>query len=239
MTLSKLREYVNILKANNIKNNRKVIIAPPYTLLFPLFHITQGINISISAQNMFFEEKGAFTGEISPLHLLDANVEYVIIGHSERRTIFHEDNSSIAKKLKSAVSHGLIPIFCVGESKEERNLGNTEQIIQHQIEEGLSLLNPQEIANIIIAYEPVWAIGTGVNASPEQAQDVHSFIKRFLQKKYFKSDGKRVKILYGGSVTPENVSSLMSMSDIDGVLVGGASLNADSFLQIINFKEIF
>lgn len=238
MTLPKLREYVDILKANTFKNNRKVIIAPPYTLLFPLFHMTQDTTIAISAQNMFFEEKGAFTGEVSPLHLLDAHVEYVIIGHSERRTIFHEDNSTIAKKLKSAVSHALIPIFCVGESKEERNSGNTEQIIQHQIEEGLSLLHPHEIANIIIAYEPVWAIGTGVNASPDQAQDVHNFIKKFLQKKYFKSDEQRVKILYGGSVTPENVSSLMSMPDIDGALVGGASLIADSFLQIINFKEI-
>lgn len=238
MTLPKLREYVNILKANSFKNNRKVIIAPPYTLLLPLFHMTEGTNISISAQNMFFEEKGAFTGEISPLHLLDAHAEYVIIGHSERRTIFREDNSLIAKKLKSAITHGLIPIFCVGESKDDRDSGNTEYIIQHQIEEGLSLLNSQEISIIIIAYEPVWAIGTGVNASPEQAQDVHNFIKKFLQKKYFKSDEQRVKILYGGSVTHENVSSLMSMPDIGGALVGGASLNADSFLQIINFKEI-
>lgn len=237
MTLPELRNYVNVIKSALIPSEREVAIAPPYTLLLPLFHMVEGSNIKIAAQNMYYEEKGAFTGEISPKHLLDAHVDYVIIGHSERRKIFGETDALIAKKLKTALSYNLIPIFCVGETLDERNTDKTFDIIVSQIENGLSLLTPQEIQNIVFAYEPVWAIGTGLNAYPAQAQEVHLFIKDLIQKKYFKTSIQNVKILYGGSVTPDNASDLMSMPDINGLLVGGASLNPEKFLGIINFKE--
>jgi triosephosphate isomerase len=237
MTLDELRSYVSFIKNAEIKPDREVVIAPPFTLLFPLFHMLEGSKIKIAAQNMYFEEKGAFTGEVSPRHILDAHAEYVIIGHSERRKIFGEDDALIAKKLKSAVNHRLIPIFCIGETKEERESGKTFTIIETQLKNGLSLCTTEEIANFVFAYEPVWAIGTGINATPEDAQSVHLFIKEFLQKNYFKSSHQNVKILYGGSVTPDNVDALMSMPDIKGVLVGGASLKPDTFLKIINFKE--
>lgn len=238
MTLAELRSYIARLKEEPIKPDREVVIAPPFTLLFPLFHMTEGSFIKIGAQNMFYEERGAFTGEISPLHLLDAHVEYVIIGHSERRKIFKEDDNLLAKKLKSALNHKLIPIFCVGETKEERDEERTFEVVERQVEKGFELCDSNQISRVVIAYEPVWAIGTGINATPEDAQSVHSYIKDLLRKKYFKSSTQNVKILYGGSVSPENIDNLMAMPDIDGVLVGGASLKADSFLRIINFKEI-
>ena len=238
MTLPELRNYVAAIKQAEILKKRVVAIAPPFTLLFPLFHMLEGTDFKIAAQNMFFEEKGAFTGEVSPKHLLDAHVDYVIIGHSERRKIFSEDDITIAKKLKAAIKNNLKPIFCVGETLEERQSNKTFDVILSQVDVGLSLLNQNDIEKVTFAYEPVWAIGTGLNATPEQAEEVHLAIKEFLQKKYFKSLAQSVKILYGGSVTPDNVSSLMSMPDINGALVGGASLKPESFLQIINFKEL-
>ncbi len=238
MTLPEVRAYASKIKEIPVPENRTVVIAPPYTLIFPLFHMLEGSKIKIGAQNMYFEDKGAFTGEVSPIHLLDAHAEFVIIGHSERRKIFSEDDFSIAKKLKTALTHKLTPIFCVGETKQERESKKTFDIILAQVERGLSLLNPEDITKIVFAYEPVWAIGTGLNATPEQAQEVHSKIKEFVIKKYFKSSSHNVKILYGGSVTPENVDSLMAMPDIEGVLVGGASLKVDTFSRIINFTEL-
>lgn len=234
-TLSDAIEFSQGVRKINIKGNRKVIIAPPFVYLKDMVSELKDTNISVSAQNMFFEEKGAFTGEISPIHLTDLGVEYVIIGHSERRNIFKEDDELLSKKLKSALSHNLIPIFCVGEKIEERKSEQTFTVIQRQLEEGLKLLTPTDIEKIIFAYEPVWAIGTGVNATPEQAEDVHLWIKNFLEKKYLNTINKNVKILYGGSVTPENARSLMSMRNIDGLLVGGASLKLESFEKIINF----
>lgn len=238
MSLPELRSYVNIIKSASILPEREAIIAPPYTLLFPLFHMVEGTNIKIAAQNMYYEEKGAFTGEISPKHLLDAHVDYVIIGHSERRKIFGETDELISKKLKAAINFNLKPILCIGETLDERNANKTFDTIFSQIENGLSLLTSDEIKNIVFAYEPVWAIGTGLNATPEQAQEVHFAIKDLIQKKYFKTSMQNVKILYGGSVTPDNASLLMSMPDISGLLVGGASLNPEKFLGIINFKEL-
>lgn len=237
MTLDELRSYISFIKKADIKPNRKVVIAPPFTLLFPLFHMLQDTNIKTAAQNMYYEEKGAFTGEISPKQILDTHAEFVIIGHSERRRIFGEDNSLIAKKLKAAVNNGLVPIFCIGETKDERSTGKTFDIIRKQIENGLSLLTDEEVSQLVFAYEPVWAIGTGVNATPLDAQSVHFFIKDYIQKNYFKSSAQNVTILYGGSVNPDNIDDLMSMPDITGVLVGGASLKPDTFLKIINFKE--
>lgn len=238
MSLAKLRDYMSYFKNVNIPENVTVAIAPPYTLLFPLFHMSEGSKIKIAAQNMYFEESGAFTGEISPNHLLETKTEFVIIGHSERRTIFNEDDYLIAKKLKAAINKHLTPIFCIGESLKEREANINLEVVLSQLERGLSLLNPTEISYVVFAYEPVWAIGTGLTATPEQAQEVHLAIKNFLQKKYFKSSTQNVRILYGGSVTPDNVSALMSMPDISGALVGGASLKPDLFEKIINFKEL-
>lgn len=234
-TLSDAIEFAQGVRKINIKGNRKVIIAPPFVYLKDMVSELKDTNISVSAQNMFFEEKGAFTGEISPIHLTDLGVEYVIIGHSERRNVFKEDDDLLSKKLKSAISHNLIPIFCVGEKIEERKSEQTFSVIERQLEEGLKLLTPTDIEKLIFAYEPVWAIGTGINATPEQAEEVHFWIKNFLEKKYLNTINKNVKILYGGSVTPENAGSLMSMRNIDGLLVGGASLKLESFEKIINF----
>lgn len=185
-TLSDAIEFAQGVRKINIKGNRKVIIAPPFVYLKDMVSELKDTNISVSAQNMFFEEKGAFTGEISPIHLTDLGVEYVIIGHSERRNVFKEDDDLLSKKLKSAISHNLIPIFCVGEKIEERKSEQTFSVIERQLEEGLKLLTPTDIEKLIFAYEPVWAIGTGINATPEQAEEVHFWIKNFLEKKIFK-----------------------------------------------------
>ncbi|MCX7991454.1 MAG: triose-phosphate isomerase [Proteobacteria bacterium] len=233
--LSEAIEFTKALKSMSIKNGRKVIIAPPFVYLNQIVNELKGTEISVSAQNMFYEDKGAYTGEISPLQLIDIGVEYVIIGHSERRNIFKEDDELISKKLKSAISHNLTPIFCIGEKIEERRSGKTFEIIKKQLTDGLKLINADEIYKIIFAYEPVWAIGTGVNATPEQAGEVHQWIKAYLEKKYLNLTGESVKILYGGSVTAENAKSLMSIDGVDGLLVGGASLKIDSFEKIINF----
>ncbi len=227
--------FVRDIKNAQLKDKRKVIIAAPFTLLYTVREELKDTEIFLSAQNMYYEDKGAFTGEISPIQILDAGAQYVIIGHSERRHIFSESDELISKKLKSAVNHKLIPIFCIGEKLKDREEGNTFNVIERQMREGLSLLNEEDIRNVIFAYEPVWAIGTGVNATPEQAEEVHCYIRNLLEKNYLKSDAKNVKILYGGSVTPENASLLMSKEHIDGLLVGGASLKADSFIRIINF----
>ncbi len=233
--LSEARDFTGAIRKIAIKEERKVVIAPPFVYLKDLAAELKDTEISVAAQNMFFEEKGAYTGEISPLHLIDIGVSYVILGHSERRNIFGEDDNLISKKLRSAISHNLTPIFCVGEKIEERKSEKTFEVIERQLYEGLKLIEPDDIEKVIFAYEPVWAIGTGVNATPEQAEEVHYWIKDFLQKKYLKSENKNVKILYGGSVTAENASSLMKMNNIDGLLVGGASLNIESFEKIINF----
>lgn len=233
--LSEARDFTGAIRKIEIKEERKVVIAPPFVYLKDLAAELKDTEISVAAQNMFFEEKGAYTGEISPLHLIDIGVSYVILGHSERRNIFGEDDNLLSKKLRSAILHNLTPIFCVGEKIEERKSEKTFEVIERQLYEGLKLIEPDDIEKVIFAYEPVWAIGTGVNATPKQAEEVHSWIKELLQKKHLKSGNKNVKILYGGSVTAENASSLMKMNNIDGLLVGGASLNIESFEKIINF----
>jgi len=227
--------FFDFFKGKTFDSN--IIIAPPFTLLWPLSKHIEGTKFKLSAQNMYFEEKGAFTGEVSPIHLKDCGVEYVIIGHSERRNIFKEDDELIAKKLKSAFTHNLTPILCIGEAIEQRQRGVTFDVLSHQLKVGFSLLSKTEIISTIIAYEPVWAIGTGINATPEQAEEVHLFIQDYISKNYFQNAHVDVKILYGGSVTPANIRELMGIKKIDGVLVGGASLNADSFEKIICYRE--
>jgi len=223
-----------IKKGLSDKNlNVKVIVCPPFTSLETANTLLSGSKIGLGAQNMYFEESGAFTGEISPLMLKNVGCEYVILGHSERRTIFGETNQMINKKIKTAVKHGIKPIFCIGETLEQRENGTTFKVVEIQIREGLEGLNETDLSNLIIAYEPVWAIGTGKNATPQQAQEVHKYIRELISKLYSPVFANQLIIQYGGSVKADNSKDLMSQPDIDGALVGGACLKADSFIKII------
>ncbi len=206
------------------------IVCPPFTHIAPMADIAKDSTISLGAQNMYFESKGAFTGEISPDMLKDLEVKYVILGHSERRHIFGETDEIINKKLSLAMKKGLIPIFCVGELLEERESGKTFEVITKQLTEGLKGLNIDE--TILVAYEPVWAIGTGKTATTEQAQEVISFIRKWISENYSEELASKIRILYGGSVKPGNIESLLKAEDIDGGLVGGASLKYESWVEI-------
>jgi triosephosphate isomerase len=194
--------------------------------------VIEGSTIQLGAQNIFWEEKGAFTGEVSPPMLKDAGCQYVTIGHSERRQYFGETNETVNKKVKAALAHELTPIMCIGESLEEREKGNTMDKVETQINSGLEGLGKDEIRRIVIAYEPIWAIGTGVTATPSQAEEVHNFIRKKLTEKYGNEIASYAIILYGGSVKPANTYSILKENNINGALVGGASLEADSFIQI-------
>jgi len=207
-----------------------IVLAPPFTALFSVGEAIKGSNLSLAAQNMHYEDKGAFTGEISPLMLKDIGCSYVIIGHSERRKYFQENDADVNLKVKKALTAGLTPIMCVGETDEEREKRVTKDVVGRQIKNGLAGLG--KIENIVIAYEPVWAIGTGKVATSAQAQEVHAFIRGILKENYGNA-ANDVRILYGGSVTKDNIGDLIAMDDIDGALVGGASLKADGFLGII------
>ena len=212
----------------------KVILCVPYIDLFYALLTVQGTNIKIGAQNMHFEEKGAYTGEVSAQMLKSIGVEYVIIGHSERRQYFNETDETVNLKVKSALEHGLKPIVCVGESLEQKEAGNTEEIITSQVAKALEGLTLDDLSNTIIAYEPIWAIGTGKTATAEDANNSIKAIRNKI-KELFNTDD--VTILYGGSVKPENAKELFSMSDIDGGLVGGASIKAETFGKIVNFDK--
>lgn len=219
------------------KLNVTTIVCPPFTSLETANALVKDSAVKLGAQNMYFEESGAFTGEISPSMLKSVGCEFVILGHSERRTIFGETNQTINKKIKTAVKHSLKPIFCIGETLEEREKGITFKVIETQVKEGLEGLSEAELSDMIIAYEPVWAIGTGKVATPEQAQEVHKFIRELIAKLYSKSFADKLIIQYGGSVKPDNSKELMTQPDIDGALVGGACLKADSFINIIESAE--
>lgn len=216
--------------------DREVMIAPPFTALAAVKEAVAGSPVKVAAQNVGWEKEGAFTGEISPPMLLDAGVEMVIIGHSERRHVFGESSAMVNRRLRAALQFSLLPILCVGETLAEREAGSTFTVVEEQLAQGLADVTAAQMDSVVIAYEPVWAIGTGKTASKEQAQEVHAFIRASLAQLYEKTLAERIKILYGGSVKPENVDSLMAQSDIDGVLVGGASLNATAFERIIHFK---
>lgn len=207
-----------------------IILAPSFTSLHAVSDIIKGSNLLLAAQNMHHEDKGAFTGEVSAPMLKDAGCSFVLIGHSERRKYFQEQNADVNLKVKKALSWGLTPIMCVGETDEEREKGITQDVVGRQVDHGLKGVS--KIENIVIAYEPVWAIGTGKVATPAQAQDVHAFIRKILNESYGKT-ANGIRILYGGSVTQDNIGDLIAMGDIDGALVGGASLKADGFLGII------
>lgn len=216
----------------------EVAVAPAFTALAAVGRELQGSSIRLAAQNLFWEEKGAFTGEISPPMLKGVGCEYAILGHSERRQYFGETDETVNRKLKSALTHGLKPIFCIGETLQEREAGKTFAVIQRQMEGGLGGLTATQFSQVVVAYEPVWAIGTGKTATPDQAEEVHRFIRDRVERLYSREIAGGTRIQYGGSVTPENVRGLMDQPDIDGALVGGASLKADSFAKIVRFKGI-
>lgn len=213
----------------------EVVICPPYTSLAQAVTLTEGTNIKVGAQNMYFEESGAFTGEISPLMLKEIGVEYVILGHSERRQYFKEDDELINKKLKSAYIYGLTPILCVGETLEERETGKTYEVISNQLLADFADIDSKNVENSIIAYEPIWAIGTGKTATSEDANDVIKFIRGKIKEMFGENPAEEIRIQYGGSVKPSTIKGQMQMSDIDGALVGGASLNVEDFAGIVNF----
>lgn len=236
MNLSGTIELISAIKNELSKSDSKseVIVCPPFTSLETAVTLVKGSAIKVGAQNMHYENDGAFTGEISADMLKSVGCEYVIIGHSERRTLFGETDEMINKKIKKAQSSGLKPIFCVGETLEEREKGLTEKVVENQVKNGLSGIEESDLFNLIIAYEPVWAIGTGKTASPEQAQEVHKFIRNLISKLFSNNFADNLIIQYGGSVKPDNAKELFSQPDIDGGLIGGASLKADSFVTIAN-----
>lgn len=227
-------ELVNGLKAlvADVKGV-EAVVCPPFTLLSEVKKALAGSNIKLGAQNMHTEEKGAFTGEISPAMLKDVGVEYVILGHSERREYFKESNEFINKKVKTAIKFGLTPILCVGEKLEEREAGTTEKVVKEHVVEGFKELTKEDAVKVVIAYEPVWAIGTGKTATPEQAQEVHAFIRKLLVEMYDKNTAEEITIQYGGSMNDANAKELMAKPDIDGGLIGGASLIAEKFAVVI------
>ena len=216
--------------------DREVLICPPFTALYPLSPLLSESPIQLGAQNMYGAGQGAFTGEVSPVMLAELNCRYVILGHSERRQVFGEDDALINAKVRSALEHGLKPILCVGETKQERDASKAEEITLGQLRAGLGGLAAEQLNDVVIAYEPVWAIGTGETATPADAQAMHAAIRGALAEHYGHDQAETVRILYGGSVKVDNVDLLMSQTDIDGALVGGASLQAESFLRIIQFR---
>jgi len=233
-TISEAIELVNSLKRELSKiENIDIVIIPPYTALSEISDMLINSNIELGAQDVHWEEKGAFTGEISPIMLKDMGVEYVVIGHSERRTYFGETNEAVNKKVRASLKAGLLPIMCVGERLEERESGKTFSVVREHVERGLEGISKEDVLKIIIAYEPVWAIGTGRTATPEQAEEVHRYIRELLRNSYNKSVAENLRIQYGGSVTPENIKGLISKEDIDGALVGGASLKIEQFVPIV------
>ncbi len=210
-----------------------IVVCPPFTALSDVKDVIDGSNIALGAQNMYFKEKGAFTGEISPLMLKDIGCEYVILGHSERRGIFGEKSDLIEKKVISAFDHGLTPILCVGETLSEREAGDTFKVVEGELRNELKSLSKEQMKKVVIAYEPIWAIGTGKSATSSDAKEVIDFIRKILADMFDDNVKDAVRILYGGSVKPDNISSFMKEETIDGALVGGASLKVDSFSAIV------
>jgi len=233
-TAKEAAQFFNELKplVADVKN-AEIVIGAPFTALETATRETAGSNIKIAAENMNAKESGAYTGEVSPLMLKDLGVEYVILGHSERREYYHETDEIINEKVKSALAHDLKPILCIGEKLEEREAGTTNDVVKTQITGGLKDVTVAEMANVVLAYEPVWAIGTGKTATPEQAQEVHAFIRGLLTDLYGKEVAENVTVQYGGSMNDANAADLIAQTDIDGGLVGGASLIPEKFAVII------
>ncbi len=217
-------------------NHCEVVIAPPFTAIKSVADKLEGSNIHVSAQNLATETKhGAHTGEVCGDMLKDAGCSHVIIGHSERRAMYGDTDAVVNRKIRAAFNFGLTPIVCIGETLEERDSGNAESVVASQLERSLAELTASDLVRIVLAYEPVWAIGTGRTATPTQAQQIHAFIRQWISQKFDQASAEGLRILYGGSVKPDNIADLMAEADIDGALVGGASLEADSFSKIVNY----
>lgn len=233
-TLQEAIDFTNEVKAK-IPSQESVesVICAPALFLDRLVQEVKGTNLGIGAQNMHFEEEGAFTGEISPVALKDLGIQYAIIGHSERREMFNETDETVNKKVHAAFKHGITPIMCVGETLEEREADHWKQVVHSQTLKGLAELSPEQVAKVVIAYEPIWAIGTGKTASAQDANEVCAYIRETVAEQYSQETAEQVRIQYGGSVKPNNIDELMNQSDIDGALVGGASLDPNSFLQLL------
>jgi len=233
-TVSEAVNLVNRLKAAVHKaTDATIVVCPPFTALGEVWKVIQGSLIELGAQNMYCATDGAFTGEISPTMIKDLGCRYVILGHSERRQYFREDDSLIFDKVKLALKYSLVPIVCIGETLQERQSKTHFEVLRTQFEGSLASLEKEDISKIIIAYEPVWAIGTGKTATPDQAEQIHSYIRRLLAERYDKENAEKIFILYGGSVKPDNIKELIQKKNIDGALVGGASLKAEPFAQIV------
>jgi len=238
-TISEATSLVSeLMPAVASNQNVEIVVAPVYTALAKVAEALAGSNIKLAAQNCYPEPQGAFTGEVSPLLLKDAGCEYVIIGHSERRQLFAETDESVNSKALALAESGLGTIFCIGETLEERESGKMFDVLRQQVTAGLKDLTTRQMQTVVVAYEPVWAIGTGKVATDEQAQEVHAFIRGLLAELYEPQTAAATRILYGGSVKPGNVDGLMTQPDVDGALVGGASLNADDFARIANFEAV-
>jgi len=237
MTATQARDLATKLipLVSSVKD-RDIVLAPTFTSLQTVAEAIKGTNMALAAQNLYWEDKGAFTGEISAEMLLDAGCKYVIIGHSERRQFFGETDETVNKKVRQALNKGLLPIVCVGELLSEREAGKANDVIDRQITGALKGVTAVEMQKIVIAYEPVWAIGTGKTATPDQANEIHAFIRQKVKAMYNMDVAEGLRIQYGGSVTPDNVSQLMAKPDIDGALVGGASLKPESFAALVTFK---
>jgi triosephosphate isomerase len=238
-TISEALEFAQAFKPLVVASTHcDIVVAPPFTAIKSVADRLEGSNVRVAAQDVAAETgPGAFTGEVSARMVRDAGASLAIIGHSERRQYYGESDESVNKKIRAAVEAGLLPICCVGERLDERDAGQAEAVVGKQIGGGLRNLTVEEASRIIIAYEPVWAIGTGRTATPEQAEQMHAFIRSRIREMFGDGVAEGVRILYGGSVKPDNTGSLMSQNDIDGALVGGASLDVDSFSRIVNFKE--
>ncbi|AGB19634.1 triose-phosphate isomerase [Thermoanaerobacterium thermosaccharolyticum] len=235
MTPSDAVNLVNELKPLVADTDVEVVVIPPFVDLVDVKKALDGSNIRLGAQNMHWEEKGAFTGEVSPLMLKEIGVEYVVIGHSERRQYFAETDETVNRKVKSALSHGLKPIVCVGETLSQREDGKAFEVVREQTKKALDDVLKNDVTNVVIAYEPIWAIGTGKTATSKDANDVIKVIRETIASVYDINTANEVRIQYGGSVKPDNAKELMSESDIDGALVGGASLKAQDFAKIVNY----
>lgn len=232
--LAETEMFLVELKKQMIAEKVSVMIAPAFTNLHHCFKSLRDHPVEVVAQNMHQSEEGAFTGEISAKMLTSVGVKTVILGHSERRAYFNEDNAILAEKVNTALDNGMTVIFCIGEELEDRKKGTQFDLVKSQISEGLFHISKESWARVIIAYEPVWAIGTGETASPEQAQEMHKFIRATIKENYSAEIAENVSILYGGSVKPDNAEEIFGQKDVDGGLIGGASLNVDSFMKIIN-----
>mgnify|MGYP001319050031 CR=1 FL=1 len=226
-----------VVSASNGLTDREVMIAPPFTALAAVAEVVRGSQVRLAAQNICWAEQGAFTGEIAPGMLRELGCSMAIIGHSERRQIFGETDALINQRVAGALRNGITPVLCFGETLDERESGQTMTVLERQVRSGLAGIIVTDPVNMVLAYEPVWAIGTGKTATEEQAQEAHEFVRNLLLAMYEKSIARQMRILYGGSVNSGNVDALLQQPDIDGALVGGASLKADSFERIIHFRQ--